>query len=223
LAQPAELALPPAPGRALLRAGVVALLLMGAGLLLRYSGGDLRAFRPTVAGAVALIAAGAVLTAGGLPRQVVAFAGGYVFGAWAGGALSLVAQMLGCGLDYMAARGLAGAWARRRLARGGRLAGVHQKLAAHPFSATLTLRLLPVGNNVLLNLLAGVAGVPAHPFLAATLIGYLPQTIIFALLGSGIQIGRTTQLVTAALLFAAAAGVGWLLLGRQSSAAGRPD
>jgi uncharacterized membrane protein YdjX (TVP38/TMEM64 family) len=212
LAQPGELTLPPAPGRALLRAGAVALLLVGAGLLLRYSGaGDLRAFRPTGTGAVALTAAGAILTAAGLPRQVVAFAGGYVFGAWAGGTLSLVAQMMGCGLDYMAARGVAGGWARRRLARGGRLAGLYQKLAAHPFSATLTLRLLPVGNNLLLNLVAGVAGVRARPFLAATLIGYLPQTVIFALLGSGFQIGRMTQLVTAGLLFVAATVVGWIL------------
>ncbi len=212
LAQPAELTLPPAPGRALLRAGAVAVLLVGAGLLLRHwGGGNLRAFRPTATGAVALTAAGAMLTAAGLPRQVVAFGGGYVFGAWTGGALSLVAQMLGCGLDYVAARGVAGAWARRRLARGGRLASIHQRLAAHPFSATLMLRLLPVGNNVLLNLVAGVAGVRARPFFAATVIGYLPQTVIFAMLGSGVQIGRTAQLVTAAILFAAAGVVGWLL------------
>jgi uncharacterized membrane protein YdjX (TVP38/TMEM64 family) len=180
-------------------------------LLRHWGGGNLRAFRPTATGAVALTAAGAMLTAAGLPRQVVAFGGGYVFGAWTGGALSLVAQMLGCGLDYVAARGVAGAWARRRLARGGRLASIHQRLAAHPFSATLMLRLLPVGNNVLLNLVAGVAGVRARPFFAATVIGYLPQTVIFAMLGSGVQIGRTAQLVTAAILFAAAGVVGWLL------------
>jgi uncharacterized membrane protein YdjX (TVP38/TMEM64 family) len=58
---------------------------------------------------------------------------------------------------------------------------------------------------------AGVAGVRARPFFAATVIGYLPQTVIFAMLGSGVQIGRTAQLVTAAILFAAAGVVGWLL------------
>jgi len=208
--------LPPQPGRALLRAGAIALLLVGVGLLLRTTGiGDLRAVRPTLLGAAALIAAGALLTAAGLPRQLVPFAAAYVFGAWQGGALALLAQMLGCLLDYVAARGIAGAWARRRLAKGGWLARMHRRLVARPFSVTLTLRLLPVGNNMLLNLLAGVAGVRPAPFLAGTLIGYLPQTIIFALLGSGVQVGRFTQVAAAALLFAAAAGLG-LVLWRQA-------
>ncbi len=223
LAQLAEAVLPPAPGRALLRAGAVALLLVGAGLLLRTTGiGDLRAVRPNLSGAAALTAAGALLTAAGLPRQFVAFAGGYVFGAWLGGGLSLLAQMLGCVLDYVAAHGVAGAWARRRLAKGGWLVHAHRRLVARPFSVTLTLRLLPVSNNMLLNLLAGVAGVRPAPFLAGTLIGYLPQTIIFALLGSGVQVGRRTQIAAAVLLFAVAAGLGSALWRKGKKAGARP-
>jgi uncharacterized membrane protein YdjX (TVP38/TMEM64 family) len=203
---------PATPGRALLQSGIVALVLVGVGLALRHTGlADLRSMRATPAGALALVAAGGLLTAAGLPRQAVAFAGGYVFGIWIGVTLSLVAQMTGCGLDYAAAHGMLAVWARRRLAKGGRLASVHRQLAARPFTATLTLRLLPVGNNVVVNLLAGVAGVRLAPFMAGTLLGYAPQTVIFALLGSGVQIGRGARLAAALVLFGVAAAVGLLL------------
>ena len=84
----------------------------------------------------------------------------------------------------------------------------------NPFWATLSLRLLPIGSNILLNLLAGVSGIAAPPFLAATLLGYVPQTIIFALLGGGVQVGHAAQVALAVILFAASLGGGLLLLRR---------
>ena len=85
-------------------------------------------------------------------------------------------------------------------------------LAANPLTATLTLRLLPVGNNLVLNLLAGVSAMAAAPFLGATLVGYIPQTLVFALAGSGTQVDRTHQIGLAAALFVASAALGLLLL-----------
>jgi uncharacterized membrane protein YdjX (TVP38/TMEM64 family) len=92
------------------------------------------------------------------------------------------------------------------------MARLGRVLAARPFAATLTLRLLPVGNNTLLNLLAGATGLRALPFLLASLIGYLPQTIVFVLAGSGTQLGRGTKLGVAFVLFAVSAWLGVLLL-----------
>jgi uncharacterized membrane protein YdjX (TVP38/TMEM64 family) len=76
----------------------------------------------------------------------------------------------------------------------------------------LTLRLLPVGNNLLLNLLAGVSGLRVWPFLTASLIGYLPQTAIFALTGSGTHVDHGLQIALAAALFALSALLGVTLL-----------
>ena len=165
-------------------------------------------------GALAFVAAGGALCAVGLPRQAVAFAGGLALGPWAGGALSLLAMLAGCALDFAWARGLARDWARRRLR--GRWARLDAFLAANPFAATLTLRLLPVGSNVLLNLLAGTSGVAFAPFLAATALGYLPQTAVFALLGAGTRVDRTAQLWLGLALFAASAGLGLALLRRAA-------
>ncbi len=219
MAQPADRDLPAATGRAnariALKAVALAAVLIGGGIFLReVAPATLRSLHPDTAGAVWLVALGGVALAAGLPRQVLAFAGGYVFGAIPGIILSLAGQMLACWLDYYAARGVGESWARRRLQGAGawRLLRV---LLDRPFNATLMFRLLPIGNNLLLNLAAGVAGIPAARFFAASAVGYLPQTLVFALLGSGVQVGRPAQLATGAALLVVSVGLGLLLL-RQS-------
>jgi len=49
----------------------------------------------------------------------------------------------------------------------------------------MLIRLCPVGSNFLTNYLAGVTAIPFWTFLTASFLGYLPQSFIFALLGSG--------------------------------------
>jgi uncharacterized membrane protein YdjX (TVP38/TMEM64 family) len=211
LAQPAEV-LPPAenPIPALLKAAVTVGVLLGLGYALRHQGTALLASVPAdAAGAAVFVVVGAVMTALGLPRAVQAFAAGTVFGIGGGFAWAMLGQLIGCAVDFFAARGVAGDWARRRLQ--GRLRRLDDAIVAQPFTAVLTLRLLPVGNNTALNLLAGVAGVAAGPFLAASAIGYVPQTLIFVLLGSGMQVGRGVQLGLGLGLFVLSAGLGVLM------------
>jgi uncharacterized membrane protein YdjX (TVP38/TMEM64 family) len=222
LARPAEIgaaALPAARlGPSLAKAACLLVGLVGAALVLRHTGtGLLHALRPGWGGAALLVAAGGAMTAAGVPRQVLAFAGGYTFGAPAGALISLLGQMLGCGLDYWAAHGLAAGLAQRVLARP-TAQRMHRLLAAHPFTATLTLRLLPVSSNVMLNLLAGATRLKAAAFFGATLLGYLPQTIVFALLGGGTQVGKGAQLAIGVALFVGATGLGVLLYRRTRQA-----
>ena len=207
MARPAEA--PPA-GSALLKTGLLLAGLAAAGLAARGVGAHALSGAPTLPNAVALVVVGGLLVAVGVPRQAVAFAGGYAFGATQGGALSLAAQVLGCVADFWWARLVARDWARRRLR--GRLARADRFLAARPFAATLTLRLLPVGNNLALNLAAGVSGLRAWPFLAASVLGYVPQTAVFALAGSGVHVDRSVQLALGVALFGGSALLGWRLL-----------
>lgn len=151
------------------------------------------------ADAAGLVLLGAIACAVGVPRQVVAFVAGYGWGLLPGIGLALVAQVLGCVANLFWARAVGRGLARRWLAGG--LARLDTIIARRPFVATLALRLLPVGNNVALNLLAGVSSVPAVPFLVASTIGYLPQTLIFALMGRGSELGHATELaISIALL-----------------------
>jgi uncharacterized membrane protein YdjX (TVP38/TMEM64 family) len=183
-----------------------------------------------VRGQLLFVALGAAACAVGVPRQAVAFAGGTAFGALVGSGLSLAAMVAACAVTFFWARLVGRGWARRRIERAfsGRLARVDRFLAANPFAATLTLRLLPVGNNLALNLLAGLSGIAALPFIAASALGYVPQTVVFALLGKGVRVDGAIQLGLGLVLFAASALLGlWLLKrardGREAAAAAGLD
>jgi uncharacterized membrane protein YdjX (TVP38/TMEM64 family) len=214
--------------RALARLGLLALGLAAAGWLLRTLGvapGTEWVDRHVlgaglVRGGLLLVLVGAAATAAGAPRQAIAFLGGYGFGAALGAALALTAQLLGCALAFGWARLVGRGWAERRLAGrlGRRLRPLRDALAGSPFGATLALRLLPVGNNLALNLLAGLAGLPALPFLAASALGYLPQTVVFALLGKGVRVEGAWQLALACGLLAVSVGIGVGLLRRHRAA-----
>ena len=204
----------PAVGRAILLAAGLA----GAGWALKTLPLHDLAGPAAGLGMARFVLLGAIACAVGVPRQVIAFAGGYAFGVAQGGACALAAQVAGCFADLLWARLVAREWARARL-RGrfaARLARLEAFLAAHPFGATLSLRLLPVGNNLALNLLAGSFGVPPIAFMAASAIGYLPQTVVFALLGSGVRIGPGAELAIALLTLAGSIAWGVSLLRRQA-------
>lgn len=166
--------------------------------------------------AVVFVALGALATAVGVPRQAVAFAGGTAFGALLGTQLALAAMVLGCAASFFYARLVGRDWAKARI--GGRLARADRFLAENPFTATLTLRLLPVGNNLALNLLAGLSGVPTGRFLLASALGYVPQTVVFALLGKGVRVEGWVQIALGLGLFLVSAGLGLALLRRQRRA-----
>ncbi len=203
--------------RASARPTLLFLGLIVAGLALRGLGLDAGVEAAGRNGPVAFLAAGAAACAVGVPRQVVAYSGGLAFGFWPGAALALVAEALGCAADLFWARLAARSWAARWLTRagGGRLDRLHRFLVANAFTATLTLRLLPVGSNLVLNLLAGVSNVAAGPFLLASVLGYVPQTAVFALLGGGVRVSQGTQVALAVALLAASTALGLLLLRRR--------
>ena len=214
-------------GRALLKLAVLAAGLVAAGVGLREFGAvpgtewaDRWLLGQGLAGVALLLALGAGLTAVGVPRQAVAFMAGYAYGAVVGSALAVAATLLGAALSFGWAHWLARGWAERRLASGygRRLRGLRDALAENPFGATLALRLLPLGNNMALNLLAGMAGIPLLPYLAASALGYLPQTLVFALLGKGVRVDGAWQMALAAGLFAVSLALGLWLLRRHRAA-----
>jgi uncharacterized membrane protein YdjX (TVP38/TMEM64 family) len=164
-------------------------------------------------GAALFLLAGAGLCAVGAPRQAVAFAAGYAFGPWLGFGLAMAAEVAGCTASFSWARVIARQWVMRR--RGQRLARLDALLTQHAFSATLMIRLLPFGNNLALSLLAGVSTVSAGAFLLASALGYVPQTIIFVLLGGGMQVSSRWQLWLGAGLLGVSIVLGLYLLRRH--------
>ena len=76
---------------------------------------------------------------------------------------------------------------------------------------TFIIRSLPVGNNLMTNILAGVSRIPALPFFAGSCLGYIAQNFIFALLGSGVRVEPFWRTAISAGLFVVASLLGlWL-------------
>jgi len=148
----------------------------------------------------------AIATALAFPRQVVSFLGGYAFGVGLGSVLALVGTEIGCALSFFYARAFGRPLVGVRLAARARRVEIF--LADSPLLMTLLIRLLPVGNNFLTNIVAGVARVAAPPFLVGSLLGYVPQTLVFALAGSGVDLGATMRIVIAASLLVVSGVIG---------------
>ena len=159
-----------------------------------------------LSGELLYVCVAGLATALALPRHVVSFLGGYAFGVALGTGLALMATEIGCVLAFFYARAIGRPLVSSRLAA--RVKHVEDFLAANPFWMTLLIRLIPVGNNFVTNIVAGVTRVPARPFLLGSFVGYLPQTLVFALAGSGVDLGAVPRIGIAALLFVVSGAIG---------------
>ncbi|MEQ1591516.1 MAG: VTT domain-containing protein [Thiobacillaceae bacterium] len=174
---------------------------------------DAHVRRHGVQGVLLFLMMGAIFTGIGLPRQIIAFLGGYAFNIVLGTFLGTLAALLGCALTFTYARLFGKSLLRARLGERARRfdAFIHD----HPFSMTLLIRLLPVGSNVLTNLAAGISSIRPRAFFAGSFLGYLPQSLVFALVGSGVHIAPGLKLGGAIALFFVSGALGAYLYRRH--------
>jgi uncharacterized membrane protein YdjX (TVP38/TMEM64 family) len=133
------------------------------------------AYVAVYAGAVAVSLPGAV---------VITVAGGLLFGTLAGAVLAVTGASLGAVAVFLLARGvLAPVLAARA---GPFLARLRPGLERDGFSYLLALRLIPVLPFWLVNLAPALVGMRLAPFAAATVLGIIPATTVFASVGAGI-------------------------------------
>ena len=142
---------------------------------------------------------GGLVTAIGCPRQLVAFLGGYAFGAVNGALLSTLGVGIGCVLSLFFARLVIRPFVNRRFPK--RVIKVNDFLSIRPVLKTIIIRLLPIGNNLVTTLIAGVTAVKARHFVLGSLIGYLPQMAIFALMGKGVVVLSIWKIGLSIVLF----------------------
>ncbi len=204
--------------RALLRGIALIAILAAAGLLLKEFGiagmldeawMDQHVRQNGIQGELIFIAAASILGAGGFPRQILSFLAGYAFGLVEGFTYALISSAIGCALAFLVARYIARAMVAERLPA--RFKRVDAFLSDNTFVATLLIRFLPFGNNLATNLAAGLSQARGTHFVAASILGYIPQTLIFALLGSGITLDPELRISLSVILFAAASIFGVLL------------
>ncbi len=173
-------------------------------------------------GILLFLAVGGLATALSVPRQIVAFLGGYAWGFAAGTGLATLATVFGCIVGFFYARWLGRGFVQKRFP--GRIRKLDEFLHRHPFSMSLVIRLLPVGHNASTNLLAGVSSARPLPFFAGSGLGYLPQNLVFALAGSGVNLDPELRMTLAVLLFVISSLLGvWLYRRYRKDLAGVND
>jgi uncharacterized membrane protein YdjX (TVP38/TMEM64 family) len=170
---------------------------------------------------LAFVVAYAVLSALDFSGLVLTLAGGVVFGFERGFLLNTIGANLGANAAYGLARMLGKDAVAAIL--GARFSRMQRFAETGGFLWLLRLRLIPVVPFNLLNLAAGLAGMPWRTFAAATALGIVPGTVIYTFFADAIVTGTagasraafTRLLVAGGLLLlltfapAAARRLGW--------------
>ena len=127
----------------------------------------------------------ALMVAFSVPGALVAtLTGGFLFGTWAGGAYTIVGATTGATIVFLAARTALGDTLRRKA--GPNIRKMEQGFRENAFSYLLILRLIPLFPFFLVNLAPAFLGVPLRTYMAATFIGIMPGTFVFASVGNGL-------------------------------------
>ena len=166
-------------------------------------------------GIIYFIAVIALATSISLPRQVAAFAAGYAFGVWQGTLVATFAAALGCSITFYTARFIARPLVIKRFSD--KVEIFNNFLQKDTFQKTFIIRLIPAGNNFLLNLCSGVGDIDAKRFISASYLGFFPQMAIFALAGSGIQMKSYWQIGASGALSVIACILSYRLYKRYQS------
>jgi uncharacterized membrane protein YdjX (TVP38/TMEM64 family) len=156
-----------------------------------------------------------------LPRWPLCVVCGLLYGVLQGALLATVASLLGAVLQFRLARSLLAGMARRILA--------HSRLSParlpthHAFAALFLLRLFPLSNFVATNLLAGTIRMRTGPYIAATFLGMLPSSVMYAAWGKFVKRPHAGLLLLIFAVLLALAGGAALLRRRGASWAARKD
>lgn len=110
--------------------------------------------------------------------------GGFLFGWPVGTTASALAATTGATLIFLLARTSLGDDLVR--AAGPGAARLAERFRQHAFSYLLFLRLVPAFPFWMVNLVAAIAGMRLSAYVAATLLGILPGTLVFTVIGSGL-------------------------------------
>ena len=147
------------------------------------------------------------------PATVLTLMGGYLFGPTQG----TLWTVLAANLSSVVAYGIGRFFGQRLLGEGpasvGWLSRWRERMARRPFETVLILRLIYAPYDGV-SILAGLLALPLRSFLAATVLGTLPGTVQFVLLGASLEEFRPAEPAVHGGYLAAslALGVlGWLL------------
>jgi uncharacterized membrane protein YdjX (TVP38/TMEM64 family) len=118
---------------------------------------------------------------------ILTLSGGFLFGPWVGGPAALIGSTLGATAIFLISRLTVGDALERGVSP--RVRALEEGIKKDAFFYLLTLRLMPVTPFWLVNVAAGLLSIRLSVFVAATVLGAFPATMIYSGIGAGL--GRT--------------------------------
>ena len=121
---------------------------------------------------------------------IMTLAGGFLFGSLLGTLYVNVGATVGATLAFLGARYLLRDWVEQKF--GNRLGPIQEGFAKNAFSYLITLRLIPLFPFFLVNMVSGLTRVGVGTYMAATSLGIIPGSFVFAYAGR--QLGTINSL-----------------------------
>jgi len=133
------------------------------------------------------VVAYAVLVALSIPGALLmSMSGGFLFGPWVGSAAAVTGMTIGATIMYLVARSAIGDFLKSRTKVGGVVQRLEAGVRANAFVYLLVLRLIPAVPFWLCNIASGFVAIPLRTYIAATILGVIPSTFIYASIGAGL-------------------------------------
>jgi uncharacterized membrane protein YdjX (TVP38/TMEM64 family) len=143
--------------------------------------------RHPITGLLAYMGAYAVMVALSVPGALImTMTGGFLFGPLVGASAAVIGMTVGATIMFLVARSALGDFLKRHTPAGGMVSRVEAGVRANAFLYLLVLRLLPAVPFWLCNLASGFVNIPLRTYLAATIVGIIPSTFIYASIGAGL-------------------------------------
>ena len=117
---------------------------------------------------------------------ILSLSGGFLFGPFLGGAAAVTGATGGSTVVFLVCRTAFGDFLRRW--ESPLMLRIEDGFRDSAFSYLLTLRLIPAFPLLLVNVASGLMGIPLRIFLAASVLGMVPSSFIYA--GIGASLGR---------------------------------
>ena len=127
---------------------------------------------------------GALAITLGIPRSVVSILGGLAFGLFGGILLALLSALLGSMVIFLLTKWLGRPLFKQKV--GEYLKAIEDHTKTDGFLMVIILRQLPL-TSLLINVLIGLTSISMGIFVLGSIVGLLPETIIFALYGSSLH------------------------------------
>lgn len=135
---------------------------------------------------VYVVAYAALMTTFWVPAWICSVVGGFLFGLWFGAVYALLGATLGATAVFLLVRRGVGTMTRHA---GPGLRKFEAGFAANGFWFLILARLIPILPFSLVNVAAAIVPVRVWAYIASTVLGIIPSTLIYAGLGNGLKDG----------------------------------